>query len=97
MNHFCVIAILTLLAGSISARDVQGDGYVRSNGTYVAPHVRSTPDSTRSNNYGASSSGSGFGGYGTGTPTWSRDSDHDGVANTFDFDDNNNGIGDDNE
>lgn len=27
------------------------DGYFRKNGTYVQPHYRSNPDSSRSNNY----------------------------------------------
>lgn len=31
---------------------VQVDGYFRRDGTYVPPHVRSAPDSTRYNNYG---------------------------------------------
>lgn len=29
------------------------DGYTRRDGTYVQPHTRTNPDSSRSNNYGA--------------------------------------------
>lgn len=31
----------------------QVDGYTRKDGTYVAPHYRTTPDNTRANNYGS--------------------------------------------
>ena len=31
--------------------DVHVDGYTRSNGTYVQPHMRTAPDNTTSNNY----------------------------------------------
>jgi hypothetical protein len=37
-------------------QDVKVRGYTRSNGTYVAPHVRSAPDGDLSNNFGASGS-----------------------------------------
>ena len=97
MYYFALIALLTLAAGVANARDVHVNGYYRSNGTYVAPHVRSSPDGSRANNYGPSRSGSGYASYGYGTLTWSRDSDHDGIANEFDLDDNNDGIGDDHE
>jgi hypothetical protein len=36
---------------TVSARDVYVRGYTRSNGTYVAPHHRSSPDSNPYNNY----------------------------------------------
>jgi hypothetical protein len=71
--------------GSVSVR-----GYYRSNGTYVAPHVRSAPDGIRSNNFGPSR-GSGY------SNPYLRDNDNDGVPNHRDSDDNNNGIYDDSD
>jgi hypothetical protein len=35
------------------AGQVHVDGYTKRDGTYVAPHVRSSPDRTTGNNYGA--------------------------------------------
>ena len=82
-------ALLLLTSLSIFSQ-VQVKGYYRSNGTYVKPHIRSSPDSTRSNNYGASGSGnSGF------TSPSSRDFDGDGISNQYDNDDDNDGISDD--
>jgi hypothetical protein len=46
------LALSTIAAGAI-ARDVQVDGYYRKDGTYVAPHHRTSPDSRRDNNYGS--------------------------------------------
>lgn len=97
MRLFKLILATMFVAGAASARDVQVQGYIRSDGTYVAPYVRSSPDGTRTNNYGPSSSGSGYPVYGYGTPAWSRDSDRDGIANAFDGDDDNDGIGDDHD
>lgn len=43
---------LVLLASSIGlARDTHVNGYYRSNGTYVQPHYRSAPDSSKTNNW----------------------------------------------
>ncbi len=44
------IALSTLSAGSAFA-DQYVHGYVRSNGTYVEPYIRSTPDNNPYNNY----------------------------------------------
>lgn len=93
MKHKIIIAGLLVLA-SVSlaeARDVLVNGYYRSNGTYVQPHVRPSPDNVKGNNYGPSQ-----------TPSermnpQSRDSDRDGIPNYRDRDDNNNGVQDDNE
>ena len=88
---------LSLLIGSAAqAKSVQVRGYTRANGTYVAPHIRSSPDSVKWNNYGsAKSAGSNYtGGY---TSPLARDSDRDGIPNYKDKDDNNNGVSDDNE
>jgi hypothetical protein len=69
------------------ARDVNVRGYTRRDGTYVAPHVRSSPDSTRTNNYGDRTPQS---------QTYSdRDKDNDGIYNQYDSDDDNDGINDD--
>jgi len=47
----CIIAI-ALCAISVSALAAQRvDGYTRKDGTYVAPHYRSTPNSTKLDNY----------------------------------------------
>lgn len=82
-------ALILLLVFSFTAiaKDVYVKGYYRKNGTYVSPHVRSAPDSTRSNNYGSTSTFS--------TGTYDRDRDNDGIYNQYDTDDNNNGIHDD--
>ena len=42
---------LLLLIPSLSAFAAQVDGYFRKDGTYVPPHYRSNPDSSRSNNW----------------------------------------------
>lgn len=87
-----LIAIVLISVAKITeARDVYVNGYYRSNGTYVQPYVRSSPDNVRWNNYGPSH-----------TPSErmqpkTRDSDHDGIPNYQDHDDNNNGIPDDQE
>jgi len=44
--------VLLVLSGAVQARDVQVDGYFRRDGTYVPPHHRTAPDSSRWNNYG---------------------------------------------
>lgn len=46
-------AALAALTVTASAQ-VQVDGYVRRDGTYVAPHYRSAPDSNPYNNYSTS-------------------------------------------
>lgn len=51
------IFILVLLAISFTfsslatAKDIYVNGYDRKDGTYVEPHYRSAPDSTRNNNF----------------------------------------------
>jgi hypothetical protein len=53
-----LIAVLGILAGSAAVQAKGGGGgavvvrgYTKSNGTYVAPHVRTAPDSTPANNW----------------------------------------------
>lgn len=45
------ILLVTLLFGTTSFAQVYVNGYYKSNGTYVQPHVRTTPDHTKINNY----------------------------------------------
>lgn len=48
-----IALLLSLMfAGSAFAKDVYVQGHTTSNGTYVAPHHRSSPDSNPYNNYG---------------------------------------------
>jgi hypothetical protein len=56
IKQILVGAILLASAAFIGPACAKGGsvavhGYVRSNGTYVAPHVRTAPDSTRYNNW----------------------------------------------
>ena len=47
--------VLGLMVSSLGlAYDVQVQGYYRNNGTYVQPHHRSSPDSSKFNNYSTS-------------------------------------------
>ncbi|MBA3068747.1 MAG: hypothetical protein FP825_09725 [Hyphomonas sp.] len=90
--------LLCLLLAAISlssGAQVSVKGYYRADGTYVSPHIRSAPDGTKSNNYGASSSSPYYTGKGSVTPPYSRDVDRDGTANLLDWDDDNDGRGDD--
>lgn len=52
------LALVCLLGSLIAAPALAGGshyvrGYTRSNGTYVAPHYQTNPDSSRSNNWSA--------------------------------------------
>lgn len=46
-----IFVILSLISGSVIARDVHVNGYYRDNGTYVQPHYRTAPDNNVLNNY----------------------------------------------
>jgi hypothetical protein len=51
-----VLALLLAIAAAAPAlaqSSTHVQGYMRSDGTYVQPHYRSTPDSSRYNNYSA--------------------------------------------
>lgn len=51
-----IILALTVVASLISVNalaDQYVNGYTRSNGTYVEPYVRSSPNSTTYDNYGS--------------------------------------------
>ena len=50
---FALIAFTAVIMNSSSVSSQQiVSGYLRSNGTYVSPYIRSTPDSYKFNNYG---------------------------------------------
>ncbi|MBA3031035.1 MAG: hypothetical protein FP814_04325 [Desulfobacterium sp.] len=83
--------IMFFLANIAIAKDVHVDGYYRKDGTYVSPHIRSSPDSSKANNYGPSRDSSEL------MNPQSRDNDNDGTPNYLDNDDNNDGISDDND
>lgn len=51
MKKLFLAAAIMLLSVQVFARDVHVNGYTRSDGTYVQPHYRTAPDSTRTNNY----------------------------------------------
>lgn len=84
----CAILCVSIVAPA-HAGDVYVKGYTRRDGTYVRPHVRSSPDSVRWNNYGPSRSSSEL------LAPRSRDYDRDGIANYLDRDDDNDAILDD--
>ncbi len=50
MKFFMIFGTL-MAACSIAQAQVAVDGYFKKDGTYVAPHYRSPPDSSRYNNY----------------------------------------------
>ena len=83
---------LLLITWSLAfAKDVNVKGYYRKDGTYVRPHVRSSPDSRRDNNYGPSKRDSEL------MNPRSRDYDKDGTPNYLDSDDDNDGLLDNND
>ena len=53
MRYLRTLAILATLAATVATATAQVHvrGYTRSDGTYVAPHWRSTPDGDRRNNW----------------------------------------------
>lgn len=46
-----LVALLCLVVVSLDAKVVHVKGYTRKDGTYVAPHVRTSPNRTKSDNY----------------------------------------------
>lgn len=93
MVRLLFIFAVALMAQTAFA-DTNVNGYYRKDGTYVAPHVRSSPNSSKSDNYGRESGSTSSYGY---KSPYSRDQDRDGIRNQYDYDDNNNGKSDDNE
>ena len=87
------LVVAALMIGSVDigvayAKDVHVQGHTRRDGTYVAPHVRSSPDGSKANNYGPSQSAY------ERMNGRARDNDGDGTPNYLDRDDDNDGIGD---
>lgn len=46
-----LVVLLCFAVASLDAKDVHVKGYTRKDGTYVAPHVRTSPNKTKSDNY----------------------------------------------
>ncbi len=86
-----LIALIFLISPLALAKDVHIKGYFRKDGTYVRPHIRSSPNSSKSDNYGPSRRDSEL------LNPRSRDNDGDGIPNYQDRDDDNDGISDDND
>lgn len=82
---------LALAAFPVDAKDVHVKGYYRKDGTYVRPHVRSSPNQYKWDNYGPSRSDSEL------MNPRSRDNDRDGTPNYLDYDDDNDGTFDDHD
>jgi hypothetical protein len=51
MKKLILFGVISVLTGTASAQ-TWVNGYMKRDGTYVAPHMRSAPDNTRLNNYG---------------------------------------------
>jgi hypothetical protein len=92
MKHLSIV-ILAALAVQPAMADTSVGGYFRNNGTYIAPHYRSSPDSNRNNNYGRSSSRGGY----QSQQRYLRDQDNYGLFNQYDLDDDNDGTFDQDE
>lgn len=51
MKTIAAASLFALSFAASAASTVYVDGYVRKDGTYVPPHARTSPDSSRSNNW----------------------------------------------
>jgi hypothetical protein len=51
MKKIATLVAVAVCAGPALAGDVFVNGYVKKDGTYVAPHMQTAPDHTLSNNY----------------------------------------------
>jgi len=91
MKKAGLIGALVLVFFSVAAfaGDVFVRGYYRKDGTYVRPHIRSSPDGFKWNNYGPSRNT-----YELMNP-WVRDYDRDGIPNYLDLDSDNDWVMDD--
>ena len=91
MKKTLLITILLVMISLISTQAYAEwvNGYYRSDGTYVQGYHRSSPNSTKSDNYGPSQSA-----LDRISPN-TRDYDGDGLPNIYDFDDDNDGVQDD--
>lgn len=84
-----VFIIISITPTLVLSKDVYVKGYYRKDGTYVRPHVRSSPDSYKWNNYGPSRNSNEL------MNPRIRDYDRDGIPNYQDYDDDNDRINDD--
>ena len=50
MQYLLLLSLIVIGLG-VNAKDTYVNGYYRSNGTYVAPHYRSSPNSSTWDNY----------------------------------------------
>jgi len=70
MKAIIITLAMVLLAGSSMAGEYV-EGYIKQDGTYVAPYFRSTPDSSYNNNYGTQGNVNPYTGHqGTERPTY---------------------------
>lgn len=51
MKKFLACLLASMVCSSVAMADVYVRGYTRSDGTYVAPHYRSSPNATRNDNW----------------------------------------------
>lgn len=51
MRKLLLCLLASMVCSSVALADVYVRGYTRSDGTYVAPHYRSSPNSTRNDNW----------------------------------------------
>ena len=51
MKKFLACLLASMVCSSVAVADVYVRGYTRSDGTYVAPHYRSSPNATRNDNW----------------------------------------------
>jgi hypothetical protein len=94
MKKLLILALIlsfSLFPSLLFAKDVYVRGYIRSDGTYVRPHYRSSPDSYKWNNYGPSRNSQQL------LNPRSRDYDRDGIPNYLDRDSDNDSILDDHD
>lgn len=94
MKKFLLLSALLLTLGTTAAfADTYVRGHTRQDGTYVPPHVRSSPDANRYNNHNSQTNGgsqrdensAGTGATNKSNSTYRmRDNDGDGVPNNFD-------------
>lgn len=51
MKYYITLVIGIMLSAGMAQGTVHVRGYVKKDGTYVAPHIRSNPDGIKENNY----------------------------------------------
>ena len=74
-NLFVAVAIVLSLISLSAFADTYVKGYYKKNGTYVAPHYRSSPDKSYNNNWSTSPNVNPYTGKkGTKHPTWNNQS-----------------------